>query len=95
MLYCHAYAMKIKTIKLDNGNEIEINIYPTNGSSQILCFPLEHGLTEGINELAKDLINKGVEVWLVGPFTTWFLPTKASSIELIPKVDYAQLNSNA
>lgn len=78
-----AMADRQETIVLNNGHEIEIEIYPSKGTSLLLWFPSDHGLTSGLRTLASKLAEQGTEVWIAEPFTTWFLPATAESLKEI------------
>jgi len=83
------------TIILDNGNDIDIEKYPSAGNNLLLWLPSEHGLTAGLQKLASDLARRGIEVWIADPFSTWFLNTTTDSLEKIDRDDYSRLLSKA
>ena len=83
------------TITLDNGNDIDIEKYPSTGNNLLLWLPSEHGLTAGLRLLASELAGQGIEVWIADPFSTWFLNTTTDSLEKIDRDDYSRLLSKA
>ena len=80
-----------ETVLLENGNEIDIEKYPSDGDNLVLWLPSDHGLTTGLKHLASELAKRGVEVWIADPFSTWFLNTTPDSLEKIEQEDYLQL----
>ena len=84
-----------ETIVLNNGHEIDIEKYSSNGTNLLLWLPSDHGLTSGLRTLASELAKQGTEVWIADPFTTWFLPATADSLDKIEREDYLQLMNSA
>lgn len=82
-------------IELSDGSEFQMYSFAAEGESLLVIFPSEHGITEGLNDLALKLSQSGIETWVADPFTTWFLPVAASSLQDIPIEAYAELISHA
>jgi thiol-disulfide isomerase/thioredoxin len=84
-----------QAVTLANGNELDIVKYPAAGDDLLLWLPSEHGLTSGLDEIAKALSTNGTETWVADPFSTWFLATAPSSLDRIDIADYQQLIDQA
>jgi len=79
-----------------NDDEIIINQYKSSQSKDLLIvFPSQHGLTDGLDNLLQDINKQNTEVWLVDPFSTWFLSATKSSLDKIPLDGYVQVIKEA
>lgn len=90
-----AFSSDRQTVALSNGNELDVVKFPATGRELLLWLPSEHGLTSGLDELAKALSASGTETWIADPFSTWFLPTAPSSLDKIDIKDYQLLIDKA
>lgn len=90
-----AFSPQIMSIPLSDDTELQVQHYPAQGDSLLIILPSEHGLTDGLQTLAKTLSQSGIEIWIADPFSTWFLPTVASSLQEIPVSAYAELIARA
>jgi len=89
------YADNAISVNLIDGSELHLSVYRAQGESLLIILPSEHGITDGLTNLAKELSNKGIEVWIPDPFTTWFLPEIESSLSKIPLYSYEELITEA
>lgn len=86
-----ALAGEARSLELADGTEMSLVHYAAEGDAALLWLPSEHGLTRGLDALAEDLGDQGVEVWLADPYTTWFLPVADSSLADFERGPLAQL----
>ncbi len=89
------YSSDTMLVALADDSELQVQRYAAEGDSLLIILPSEHGITEGLQTLAENLSQSGIEVWIADPFSTWFLPTVASSLKEIPVSAYVQLISHA
>ncbi len=96
MLYS-TLAFSTESFTIDyNDDEIIINKYNSSNSKDLLIvFPSEHGITDGLDNLLKDINNQNIEVWLADPFSSWFLSETQSSLDKIPLDGYAKVIKEA
>ena len=73
----------------------ETEVFPASGRTRVLWFPPETGFGEPQRRIARSLSQRGVEVWLVDVFASYFLPSVASSLARIPGEDVAALLDTA
>ena len=90
-----AYSEDTMFVSLTDDSELQVQVYSAEGDSLLIILPSEHGITEGLSNLAKELSNTGIETWVADPFTTWFLPTVTASLKEIPVSAYAKLIAHA
>ena len=87
------------SITINNSNEISYSIYPTKDKPKsehiLLWFYSEAGPQKNDILTAKALANKGIEVWLIDLFESYFLPTALSSMDQIPVADLSQFIETA
>ena len=79
------------SLNLSDDTELQVNVFEAQGESLLIAYPSEHGITEGLTNLAEALTARGIEVWIADPFTSWFLPEAESSLARIPVSAYAEL----
>lgn len=89
------YSEEAVSVQLDEDTDIQVQIYPAKGETLLVAFPSEHGITDGLTDLARRLGAEGVEVWIADPFSTWFLPPVEASLKEIPVTAYAALIARA
>ncbi len=82
-------------IVLDDSNEMEVIQYPTSGDKLMVVLPSEHGVTDGLTDLALSLQKQGVETWIAAPFSSLMLPNLESSLKKIPLNAYVKLLNKA
>jgi len=80
-----------RSVPLADGSELEVQVHEAKGDNLVIIFPSEHGITEGLSNLATELQDAGVESWIADPFSTWMLPTLGSSLRKIPVEAYVAL----
>ncbi len=90
-----ALAEQSLSLALSDDTDLHVRVYPADGDALLLVLPSEHGITDGLADLARGLGEAGVETWIADPFTTWFLPPLESSLREIPAAAYAQLIERA
>jgi len=90
-----AFSATEMSVALSDGSELEVQVHKATGDNLIIILPSEHGITEGLNNLADELSESGVETWIADPFTTWMLPTLASSLNEISVSAYVELMTYA
>jgi len=73
-----------KIIELVDGTDISYYHYPAKGKKLFIWLAAEAGLQASEKTMAKQLAEKGVEVWYPDLFETNFLPVAASSVEKFP-----------
>jgi len=96
LLTFQIWAMEtIDIIYNTNKDVIQVNHYPNKADKLLIILPSEHGITDGLEALSKQLNGKGMEVWLADPFTTWFLPVGVSSLKKIPLDAYVAIIKKA
>ncbi len=79
-----------------NDDEIIINQYKSSQSNDLLIvFPSQHGITDGLDNLLQNINKQNIEVWLVDPFSTWFLSATKSSLDEIPLDGYVKVIKEA
>ncbi len=69
----------------------ETEVFPASGRMRVLWFPPETGFGKPQRRIARALAQRGIEVWLVDVFASYFLPSVASSLARIPGEDVAVL----
>ncbi len=74
--------------------EFDIHKYPADGT-RLLWLPPESGFGPSQHAIASALSEQGFDIWLVDLFSSYFLPTVASSLERIPAADIAELIEQA
>ena len=82
-------------MKFGNDSEIEILKYSSNSKNLLIMLPSEHGITDGLKTLAKDINQKNTEVWIADPFSSFFLIPASSSLKKIPIESYVQIIKEA
>lgn len=96
-----SYALSATTMQvpLSDGSDLEVKVYSPDkkniSNNLLLILPSGHGITDGLQALASQLQNTGVETWVADPFTTWLLPELESSVNGIPIEAYVELISHA
>ncbi len=83
------------SISVDDGNEMEVIQYPARGDKLMVVLPSEHGVTDGLTNLALSLQKQGVETWIAAPFSSLMLPNLESSLKKIPLDAYVKLLNKA
>lgn len=86
-----SYASDEISVNLSDGSEFQTYVFSAQGESLLIMLPSEHGISNGLNKLAEELSDKGIEVWIPDPFSTWFLPEAESSLSQIPISAYKEL----
>lgn len=71
--------------------DVPISIYGASQQQLILWLPSERGVVDPEHEVAKQLAQRGYEVWIADLFGARFLPAVPSSLSAIPASDVAQL----
>lgn len=71
--------------------DFEVEVFPAKAGPRLLWFPPATGFGEAQRRIAASLAQRGIEVWLVDLFASYFLPTVASSLAKIPAADVAAL----
>jgi len=71
--------------------DVPISIYGASQQQLILWLPSERGMVDPEHEVAKQLAQRGYEVWIADLFGARFLPAVPSSLNAIPATDVAQL----
>jgi len=74
--------------------DFETEIFPADGP-RLLWFPPATGFSDAQRRIASALAQRGIEIWLVDVFASYFLPTVASSLARIPADDIADLIDTA
>ncbi len=85
-----AWAGEPRTIEAGDA-AFEIESFPASGRLRLLWFPPETGFGEPQRRIARALSQRGIDVWLVDVFASYFLPTVASSLTRVPGEDVAAL----
>ncbi len=73
-----------KSLVLEDGTDIPIQVHTHENGPVLLWFPSEHGVLDGHHSQARRLQAMGVEVWLPDPFLGHFLPNAPSSFDRFP-----------
>lgn len=89
------YSEETMSVGVEGDTELQVQVYPANSKSLIVIFPSEHGITEGLSNLANQISENGIEVWIADPFSTWFLPAVEASLAEVPVSAYSALISRA
>jgi len=86
-----------QNLSIDFGGDetIEVEQYLSNGKDLLIMLPSEHGITDGLKELATSINKKNVEVWLADPFGSLFLVPAPSSLKKIPLQAYESIINKA
>ena len=66
-------------------DEVPVAVYAAEGKRLALWIPAEHGVLEAHHAAALALQQAGIESWIADPFSAWFLPVAASSLDDIPE----------
>ncbi len=82
-------------VTLPSGNVMAYTRYPANGSNLLLWFASERGLGQAESRAARELSEKGVEVWLFDLTSALFLPQTPSSLDGIRASDMQALLERA
>jgi len=80
---------------LPSGNVMTYTRYPAIGSNLLLWFASERGLGQAESRAARELSEKGVEVWLFDLASALFLPQTPSSLDGIRASDMQALLERA
>jgi len=83
--------LDIREIKLRDGTEIPVAVFPAAGKDLVLWLP--HGLGKFTAEEAvvARMARRGIEVWRADLLEAHFLPPLESSLDMIPDADVAGL----
>lgn len=95
LMISSSYGAQELVLELSDGTDFQVHRYAAEGDSLLVIMPSEQGITDGLNDLALKISQNGIETWVADPFTTWFLPVAASSLQKIPIAAYAELISHA
>ncbi|MCP5141879.1 MAG: TlpA family protein disulfide reductase [Chromatiales bacterium] len=82
-LWFSQIAAALETVTVDTPAHGEVLAHRTVApapTATLIWLLSEHGLTEGVSRLADGLAARGLDVWLLDPFQSWFLPTAPSSL---------------
>lgn len=89
------FAAQPHTVPAGPDTEIEVTVYKSAGDTVFLWLYSEAGPQKEENEIAKQLVNHGIEVWRVDLFSAHFLPVAGSSMDQIPDADFGYLIEHA
>jgi len=86
-----------ETIAVNYGNneEMEILKYPSHGDRLLIMLPSEHGITDGLKNLARKINKTSTEVWIADSFSSLFLAPTVSSLAKIPIESYVNIIKKA
>jgi thiol-disulfide isomerase/thioredoxin len=87
----HVMAAVSVDIALNKEVEVSVRLFPANGTDLFLWLPSESGILEQETRIAEKLAQQGVEVRMPDLHAAYFLPVLASSTEMIPAKDVAEL----
>lgn len=73
----------LKIIETDDA-DIEIRVFPADGDSLLLGFPIEEGRSLTEEHVASSLAEDGIEVWMPDVLSALMLPNVRSSLSEIP-----------
>jgi len=76
-------AQEIKIIETDDA-EVEVRVFPAEGSRLLLGFPIEEGKSLTEEKIASSLAEDGIEVWMPDVLSALMLPNVKSSLKDIP-----------
>jgi len=79
------------SITLSSDTEINYTVYKAEGTQLLLWFYSEAGPQPTDKILADKLSKRGIEVWLIDLFDSYFLPIALSSMDKIPASDISEL----
>ncbi|MDX9765869.1 MAG: TlpA disulfide reductase family protein [Ectothiorhodospiraceae bacterium] len=80
-----------RLIRVDDANEIPVEVYAAQGDRLLLWLPSEHGLRDGHRRIAAALAENGIEIWLADPLTGFYLPNTPGSLDALPAPALATL----
>jgi peroxiredoxin len=63
-----------RLVELDDGTGIPVETYPAEGDRLLLRLPSEFGLSPRQGPTARQLAERGIEVWIPDLHSTWFIP---------------------
>ena len=95
MLSNFLQATETITVKYGNNEEMEILKYPSHGDRLLIMLPSEHGITDGLKNLAQKINKKSTEVWIADSFSSLFLAPTVSSLAKIPIESYVNIIKKA
>ena len=95
VLSIHLFSSESLTINFGADEELQINQYKSKSNELLVILPSEHGITDGLKILAKDLQKNNTEVWIADPYSSLFLPAVESSLKKIPLEAYVSVISKA
>ena len=95
LLISQLFSSENFVVTFNEDDELQVSKYASNSNDLLVILPSEHGLTQGLKALAKNLNTKNTEVWIADPYSSWFLPTVASSLKKIPINSYKELIKKA
>ncbi len=73
------------TVNVGDDTEVEVTVLAAEQPAvRVVWLPSEHGLPEGVRQVAQALSRRGVEVWLPDLFAAWFLSPSPSAVSEIP-----------
>ncbi|HIP56061.1 MAG TPA: TlpA family protein disulfide reductase [Arcobacter sp.] len=84
ILSIQLFSSESLTINFGDDEELQVLQYKNKSNELLVILPSEHGITDGLKILAKDLQKNNTEVWIADPYSSWFLPAVESSLSKIP-----------
>jgi len=84
-----ADAPQQRTVKIGNGIDVPVQVYPARGRELILWLPSAAEEGPSNRQLAARLAREGFEVWMADFLNARFLPELLSSLDEIPGTDVA------
>lgn len=78
-MQCQAASIQ-DTVELDDGTEISIEVFPSDGKHLTLWLPSEFGLSPRQTPTAQGMAKQGMEVWIPDLHSAWFIPAGRYSL---------------